>query len=66
MATGKYQKAELLLNIHRFQTSHLCSSGAGFIKRKKLSTLKFRFHDDVVRIVDKYKYLGDWFTEHLD
>ena len=35
-------------------------------KRKKRSTFEFRFQSDVVQIVDKYKYLGVWFTEHVD
>ena len=35
-------------------------------KRKKRSIFEFRFQGDVVQIVDKYKYLGVWFTEHVD
>ena len=35
-------------------------------KRKKRYVFEFRFRGDVVQIVDKYKYLGVWFTEHVD
>ena len=35
-------------------------------KRRQCTNVRFMYEGNAVKIVDKYKYLGIWFTEHVE
>ena len=35
-------------------------------KRKQCTNVRFEYEENMIKIVDKYKYLGVWFTEQVE